>query len=111
MLKNGEKTQGYLMIPKESIGTNLINIKTIEDKTCIVALTEELTEVKVLLDVLNDEDINGCVVDYSDILQNPLGVGGLVYVDTYIRKDGVITFFSSTEWGDEEIITVKHKED
>lgn len=113
MLKNGKKTEAYLMLPKETIGTNLINIKIEDDKTIIVALTEEILEVKVLMDILNDKDINGCIVDYSDILQNPTGIGGLVYVDSYVRRDGVVKFFSLEEWdyNMDDVISVKHKED
>lgn len=113
MIKNGEKTEAYLMLSKDVIGGDKINIEIEDDKTKLVAAREDISEVKTLIDILNDEDINGCIVDYSDILGTPASVGGLLYVDDYVRKDGTVTFFSSEDWNSDmdDIIAVKHKDD
>lgn len=113
MIKNGEKTEAYLMLSKDVIDGDKISIQTEDEKTKIVAATEDISEVKVLIDILNDEEINGCIVDYSDILSTPTAVGGLTYVDDYMRSNGTVTFFSSKDWNSDldEIIDVKHKVD
>lgn len=113
MIKNGSKTEAYLMLSKDVIGGDKINIQTEDEKTKLVAVTEDISEVKVLIDILNDEEINGCIVDYSDILSTPTAVGGLTYVDDYIRSNGTVTFFSSKDWNSDldEIIDVKHEAD
>lgn len=113
MIKNGSKTEAYLMLSKDVIGGDKINIQTEDEKTKLVATTEDISEVKVLIDILNDEEINGCIVDYSDILSTPTTVGGLTYVDDYMRSNGTVTFFSSKDWNSDldEIIDVKHEAD
>lgn len=113
MIKNGEKTEAYLMLSKDVIGGDKISIQTEDEKTKLVATTEDISEVKVLIDILNDEEINGCIIDYSDALCTPTAVGGLTYVDDYVRSNGTVTFFSSKDWDSDldEIINVKHKED
>ena len=113
MIKNGSKTEAYLMLSKDVIGGDKINIQTEDEKTKLVAVTEDISEVKVLIDILNDEEINGCIVDYSDILSTPTAVGGLTYVDDYMRSNGTVTFFSSKDWNSDldEIIDVKHEAD
>lgn len=113
MIKNGEKTEAYLMLSKDVIGGDKINIVIDDDKTKLVAAREDISEVITLIDILNDEDINGCIVDYSDILGTPASVGGLLYVDDYVRKNGTVTFFSSKDWDSDmdDIIAVKHKDD
>ena len=113
MIKNGEKTEAYLMLSKDVIGGDKISIQTEDEKTKLVAATEDISEVKVLIDILNDEEINGCIVDYSDILSTPTAVGGLTYVDDYARSNGTVTFFSSKDWDSDldEIIGVQHEED
>lgn len=113
MIKNGEKTEAYLMLSKDVIGGDKINIVIEDDKTKLVAAREDISEVITLINILNDKDINGCIVDYSDILGTPTSVGGLLYVDSYVRKNGSVTFFSSKDWDTDldDIITVKHKED
>lgn len=113
MIKNGEKTEAYLMLSKDVIGGDKISIQTEDEKTKLVATTEDISEVKVLIDILNDEEINGCIIDYSDALCTPTTVGGLAYVDDYVRSNGTVIFFSSKDWDSDldEIIEVKHKED
>ena len=113
MIKNGEKTEAYLMLSKNVIGGDKISIRIEDEKTKLVAATEDISEVKVLIDILNDEEINGCIVDYSDMLCTPAAVGGLTYVDDYARSNGTVTFFSSKDWDSDldEIIGVQHKED
>ena len=113
MIKNGSKTEAYLMLSKDVIGGDKINIQTEDEKTKLVAVTEDISEVKVLIDILNDEEINGCIVDYSDILSTPTAVGGLTYVDDYMRSNGTVTFFSPKDWNPDldEIIDVKHEAD
>ena len=113
MIKNGSKTEAYLMLSKDVIGGDKINIQTEDEITKLVAATEDISEVKVLIDILNDEEINGCIVDYSDILSTPTAVGGLTYVDDYTRSNGTVTFFSSKDWNSDldEIIDVKHEAD
>lgn len=113
MIKNGAKTEAYLMLSKDVIGGDKISIQTEDEKTKLVAATEDISEVKTLIDILNDEEINGCIVDYSDILRSPTAVGGLTYVDNYVRSNGTVTFFSSKDWDPDldEIIDVKHEAD
>ena len=113
MIKNGEKTEAYLMLSKDVIGGDKINIVIEDDKTKLVAAREDISEVVTLINILNDKDINGCIVDYSDILDRPASVGGLLYVDRYVRKNGTATFWSSKDWDPDldDIIAVKHKED
>ena len=112
MIKKGEKTEAYLMLSKDVIGGDKISIRIEDDKTKLVAATEDISEVKVLIDILNDEEINGCIVDYSDMLSTSTAVGGLTYVDNYARSNGTVTFFSSKDWDSDldEIIGVQHKE-
>lgn len=113
MIKNGEKTEAYLMLSKDVIGGDKINIVIDDDKTKLVAAREDISEVITLINILNDKDINGCIVDYSDILSTPKAVGGLLYVDSYVRKNVTVTFFSSKDWDSDmdDIIAVKHKDD
>ena len=113
MIKNGEKTTAYLSLSKDAIGGDNINVQIKEDRIILVAHSESTSEVKSLIGILNDETIDGCIIDYSEALgyQSPLG-GGVVCVDDYIRKNGVIIFFSSKGWDPDfdDIISVKHEE-
>lgn len=111
MIKNGEKTTAYLPLSKESFGVDRINIQVKDDRFIIVAHSESIPEVKTLIDILNDETIEGCIVDYSDALGYESEVGGVMYINDYTRKNGVVIFFSSIGWDPDfdDIITVKHE--
>ena len=112
MIKYGEKTTAYLPLSKDVIGVDSINIQAKENRLILVAHSESISEVKALIDILNDEEIEGCIVDYSDALSYQSQVGGVMYVNDYTRKNGVIIFFSSEGWDPDfdDIITVQHEE-
>ena len=112
MIKNGEKTSAYLPLSKDAIGGNNINIQIKEDRIILVAHSESTSEVKSLIGILNDETIDGCIIDYSESLGYQSPLGGVVCVDDYIRKNGIIIFFSSKGWDPDfdEIISVQHEE-
>lgn len=112
MIKYGEKTTAYLPLSKDIIGVDNINIQTKENRLILVAHSEATSEVKTLIDILNDETIEGCIVDYSDTLGYQSQVGGVMCVDDYVRKNGVVVFFSSEGWDPDfdDIITVQHEE-
>lgn len=112
MIKYGEKTTAYLPLSKDNIGVDNINIQAKENRLVLVSHSESAPEVKTLIDILNDEDIDGCIVDYSDALGYQSELGGVMYVDDYVRKNGVVVFFSSEGWDPDfdDIITVQHEE-
>lgn len=112
MIKYGEKTTAYLPLSKYVMGVDNINIQAKENRLILVAHSEAISEVKTLIDILNDETIEGCIVDYSDALGYQSELGGVMYVNDYTRKNGVVVFFSSEGWDPDfdDIITVQHEE-
>ena len=91
MIKNGEKTTAYLPLSKESFGVDKINIQVKDDRFIIVAHSESIPEVKTLINILNDETIEGCIVDYSDAL------GGQLPALTQPRTRTVVTRLTPEE--------------
>ena len=111
MIKNGEKTTAYLPLSKDSFGVDKISAQIKDDRFIVIAHSETIPEVKTLINILNDENIDGCILDYSDALGYESQVGGVTCVDDYIRKNGVVIFFSSKGWDPDfdDIIAVKHE--
>lgn len=112
MIKNGLKTTAYLPLSKDNIGVDSISIQVKENRLILVSHSGSAPEVKTLIDILNDETIEGCIVDYSDALGYQSELGGVMYVNDYTRKNGVVVFFSSEGWDPDfdDIITVQHEE-
>ena len=112
MIKNGEKTTAYLSLSKDAIGGDNINVQFKEYRIILVAHSDSTSEVKSLIGILNDETIDGCIVDYAEALGYTSPPSGVAYVDDYIRKNGVIIFFSSEGWDPDfdDIISVQHEE-
>lgn len=111
MIKNGEKTTAYLPLSKDAIGGDKISLQVKEDRLILVAHSESAPEVKTLINILNDETIDGCIVSYADALGYESQVGGMMCVDEYVRKNGVVIFFSSKGWDPDfdDIISVQHE--
>lgn len=112
MIKHGEKTTAYLPLSKDVIGGDNVNIQVKENRLILVAHSESTSEIKTLINILNDEDIDGCIIDYSDALGYQSQLGGVMCVDDYVRKNGVVVFFSSEGWDPDfdDIINVQHEE-
>ena len=111
MIKNGEKTSAYLPLSKDAIGLDKISLQVKEDRLILVAHSESAPEVKTLINILNDETIDGCIISYADALGYESQVGGMMCVDDYVRKNGVVIFFSSIGWDPDfdDIISVQHE--
>ena len=111
MIKNGEKTTAYLPLSKDSFGLDKISLQVKEDRLILVAHSESAPEVKTLINILNDDTIDGCIVGYADALGYESQVGGMMCIDDYVRKNGVVIFFSSKGWDPDfdDIISVQHE--